>query len=174
MSWGQRGLHGTGPRRLVPAKADINDEEGWTLLPSGKVLTVDAYVSHNNCGGNKASELYDPGTGAWTCGPNTPSQMWDSSGHELGPAILMYNAKVLQFGAVPVTAIYDPVANTWTAGPTPAGGLDAADAPAVLEPNGKVLAMLSPGEFQGGCQMVEYDPSSGHSVQYSEPDELPE
>jgi hypothetical protein len=25
-------------------KFDISDEEGWTLLPSGKVLTVDAYV----------------------------------------------------------------------------------------------------------------------------------
>ena len=25
-------------------KFDINDEEGWTLLPNKKVLTVDAYV----------------------------------------------------------------------------------------------------------------------------------
>lgn len=153
-----------GPFSWVPTgtgKADVNDEEGWTLLPNGKVLTVDAYVfSTNDCGGNTASELYNPTTGQWSCGPNTPTQMWDSSGHELGPAILMYNGKVLQFGAIPATAIYDPVANSWTAGPTPAGGLDAADAPAALEPNGKVLVMLSPGEFGSGCQMVEYNPST--------------
>jgi hypothetical protein len=165
--WTWTGATGTG-------KADVNDEEGWTLLPSGKVLTVDAYVFNTNtCGGNKASELYDPGTGAWTCGPNTPVQMWDNAGHELGPAVLMYNAKVLQFGAIPATAIYDPVANSWTAGPTPAGGLDAADAPAALEPNGKVLAMLSPGEFQAGCQMVEYDPTANTITNTTNPTNCP-
>lgn len=154
-------------------KADWNDEEGWTLLPSGKLLTVDAYVSGNTCGGNTASELYDPATGAWTCGPNTPTQMWDNSGHELGPAILMFNGKVLQVGAVPATAIYDPAANTWTAGPTPAGGLDAADGPAALENNGKVLLELSPGEFQPGCQMVEYDPVSNTLANTANPGNCP-
>jgi hypothetical protein len=37
-------------------KADINDEEGWTLLPSGKILTVDAFTGTN-------SELFDPASG---------------------------------------------------------------------------------------------------------------
>src|SRR5271169_3957913 len=41
-------------------KADINDEEGWTLLPNGKVLTVDA-----NSKSNLASEIYDSVTGSW-------------------------------------------------------------------------------------------------------------
>jgi hypothetical protein len=154
-------------------KGDWNDEEGWTLLPNGKVLTVDAYVSGNTCPGQKASELYDPATGTWSCGPNTPTQMWDNAGHELGPAILMYNGKVLQVGAVPATAIYDPAANTWVAGPTPAGGLDAADAPAALEGNGKVLLELSPGEFQSGCQMVEYDPTSNALANTANPGNCP-
>jgi Abnormal spindle-like microcephaly-assoc'd, ASPM-SPD-2-Hydin len=61
---------------------------------------------------------------------------------------------------VVATAIYDLASNTWSAGPTPAGSLDQADGPGSLEPNGKVLAMLSPGLFQGGCQFVEYDPTS--------------
>jgi len=26
------------------SKSDLNDEEGWTLLPNGKVLTVDCYT----------------------------------------------------------------------------------------------------------------------------------
>ena len=43
-------------------KFDENDEEGWILLPGGKVLTVDAYVgSYNGSGMN--SEIYDPGHG---------------------------------------------------------------------------------------------------------------
>src|SRR5205823_6459853 len=50
--------------------------------------------------------------------------------------------------------------NTWTAGPTPTG-FNQADGPAALEPNGKVLAMLSPGLFQSGCKMVEYNPATG-------------
>lgn len=40
------------------------------------------------------------------------------------------------------------------------GGLNQADGPAALEPNGKVLAMLSPGLFGTGCHFVEYDPAS--------------
>lgn len=140
-------------------KADIYDEEGFTLLRSGKVLTVDAYVSGNTCGGNKASELFDPGNNTWSCGPNTPVQLWDNAGHELGPAILMHNNKVWQVGATNATAIYDPSNNTWAAGPTPANGLTGYDAPAALEPNGKVLAMLGPSGFGSGCQFVEYDPN---------------
>src|SRR5579863_2502004 len=40
-------------------KFDRNDEEGWTLLPNGKVLTVDTYtgVPYNPTGMN--SEIYD-------------------------------------------------------------------------------------------------------------------
>ena len=51
-------------------KRDINDEEGWTLLPNGKVLTVDAYVfSFDPLG--MGSEIYDPSTGAWTSADST-------------------------------------------------------------------------------------------------------
>lgn len=132
-----------------------NDEEGWTRLYNGKILTVDAW---NACGSNMGTEVYDPTAGTWTCGAKTPSQLWDSGGHELGAAVLMYNNQVIQFGAVPATAVYDVASDTWAAGPTPPGGLDQADGPSALEPNGKVLAMLSPGEFNPGCQFMEYDP----------------
>ena len=134
-----------------------NDEQGWTLLRSGQVLTVDATPA---CGSSKSSELYKPATNTWSCGPQTPVQLYNSNDQELGAAVLMYNGKVLQFGGLPsATAIYSPAANTWTAGPTPTG-FNQADGPAALEPNGKVLAMLSPGLFHVGCKMVEYDPTS--------------
>ena len=43
-------------------KFDLNDEEGWTLLPNGSVLTVDAYVRSYDVNGTN-SEIYDPASG---------------------------------------------------------------------------------------------------------------
>jgi hypothetical protein len=148
-----------------------NDEQAYTLLTNDKVMSVEAW--NTSCFANRGSELYTFGTKSWACSSATPTQMWDSSGHELGPDVMMYNGKTVQFGAVPSTAIYDVASNTWVAGPTPANGLDAADAPAALEPNGKVLAMLSPGEFAGGCQMVEYDPNSNSLASTANPANCP-
>jgi len=135
-----------------------NDESGFTALPGGKVLTVDTKTA---CGSSQSSEVYDPNASTWACGPTTPVKLYNSGDEELGAAVLMYNGKVIQFGGnVVATAVYDPAANTWSAGPTPPGGLNQADGPAALEPNGKVLAMLSPGLFGTGCHFVEYDPSN--------------
>src|SRR5215470_8133470 len=61
-------------------KFDVNDEEGWTLLPSNHVLTVDAYVfSYDSNGTN--SEIYDPQTGSWSSAGSTIVQLWDSATH---------------------------------------------------------------------------------------------
>jgi hypothetical protein len=138
-------------------KHDENDEEGWTLLPNGKVLTVDAYVSVNSCGGNMATELYTPSAGSWVCGPSTTSQEWDSTHNELGPAVLRPDGTVFQAGAIPATSIYNYVTNTWTAGPSFPGTYDIADGPAALEINGKVLLMTSPGVFLTGAVFFEWD-----------------
>ena len=154
----------TGPNTWTPSGnvlAIRNDESGWNLLPNNKVLAVDVQVN-NNCGtGNvKSSELYDPTTGTWSCAAQTPTQLWNQNDQELGAAVMMYNGKLIQFGGLPSsTAIYDVASNTWSAGPVPTG-FNQADGPAALEPNGKVLAMLSPGLFASGCKMVEYDPTT--------------
>ena len=150
-----------------------NDESGFTLLSNDLVLTIDA-KNDSNCGTAQGSELYDQGTGIWSCGPLLPVQLYNSSDEELGAAVLMYNNKVLQFGGnVVATALYDVAANTWSAGPTPANGLDQADGPAALEPNGKVLAMLSPGLFKSGCQFVEYDPATNALANTANPTHCP-
>ena len=138
-----------------------NDESGFTLLSNDKVLTVDA--KNSPCGNsiNGGAELYNQGTGTWSCTGQTPVQLYNPADEELGSAVLMYNNKVFQSGGnVVATAIYDVASGTWTAGPTPPGGLDQADGPGALEPNGKVLVDYSPGLFQGGCQFLEYDPTS--------------
>jgi len=134
-----------------------NDEGAYTLLPSGKVMMVDAWSTA--CSGFNSSEIFDPTTSAWSCGPNTPFQMWDNIGHELGPAVLMHNGKIFQVGANPVSAIYDPISNSWAPGPG-TQGFAGYDAPASLEFNGKVLEMMGPPSFLGGCQMFEYDPAA--------------
>ncbi|HWZ81957.1 MAG TPA: choice-of-anchor D domain-containing protein [Terriglobales bacterium] len=150
-----------------------NDESGFTLLSNDLVLTVDA-KNNSACGTARGSELYDQSTGLWSCGAQLPVQLYNSADEELGAAVLMYNNKVFQFGGnVVATAIYDVASNTWAAGPTPAGSLNQADGPAALEPNGKVLAMLSPGLFKGGCQFVEYDPATGNLTNAPNPTDCP-
>ncbi len=140
-------------------KADDNDEEGWVLLPNGKVLTVDCYVSGGN-GTN--SELYDPSSGSWSSAGSTVVQLWDSHGSfETGPSVLRPNGTVFATGANGIgpgnTSVYNISTGTWTPGPTFPGMLDIADGPAALLPDGNVLVDASPGVFQLGVKFFEFD-----------------
>jgi len=150
-------------------KFDINDEEGWTLLPSGKVLTVDAYVFAYDPAGT-GSEIYNPRAGAWTSAGNTPVQLWDSAAacggaafasYEVGPAVLRPDGTVFYTGSNQCgaghTAIYNTHRGTWAAGPDFPLGLNIADGPAALEPNGKVLMMASPGLFNSPSVFLEWN-----------------
>jgi hypothetical protein len=132
-----------------------NNEAGWALLQNSKVLMVDAFTNPS-CNGTLSTELLNPTTNTWGCGAPMPTQLFDNSGHELGPIVVTYGGKTLAVGAVPHTNVYDPVANTWSAGPDIPGGLVAYDGPGVLENNGKVLIMVSQTNFGPGCQMMEY------------------
>lgn len=160
-------------------KFDVNDEEGWTLLPNKKVLTVDAYVfSYDPKGTN--SEIYNPRTGSWSSAGSTIVQLWDSaaacggvnySTSEVGPAVLRPDGTVfytgsdtcqLSDGTPPVfangkTAIYNSNTGKWTPGPNFTGGNDIADGPASLEINGKVLMMASPGYGDPPSTFFEWD-----------------
>ncbi len=154
-------------------KQSNNDESGFTILTNDLILTVDAKAD-SPCDTTTGSELYDQTTGVWSCGPNTPVMLYNPNDEELGAAVLMYNNKVFQSGGnVVATAIYDVASNTWAAGPTPAGGLDQADGPSALEPNGNVLAMMSPGLFQSGCQFVEYNPTTNSLADAPNPEHCP-
>jgi hypothetical protein len=150
-------------------KFDINDEEGWTLLPNKKVLTVDAYVGVYDPTG-MGSELYNPSTGSWSAAGSTGVQLWDSSAacggkpvasYELGPGVLRPDGSVFYTGANQCgaghTAIYNSRTGKWKPGPDFPNGLDIADGPAALEPNGKVLMMASPGFGLPGSAFFEWD-----------------
>jgi hypothetical protein len=149
-------------------KFDPSVKEGWTLLPGGKVLTVDTYSGQNDPTGMN-SEIYDPVTGAWTSAGSTGVQLWDSdcggvgATHEVGPAMVRPDGTVFATGAngcgAGHTSVYDVSAGTWAPGPDFPGNLNVADGPAALEANGKVLMIASPGIFLPPPAFFEWDGS---------------
>lgn len=126
-----------------------NPESGFTLLPSGKVLTVSTNVPVGS-----DTEVFDPSSMTWVSAGRTPSPLVDPATAkggpigEIGPSILMPNGKVFAEGSTKATAIYDTQSEHWSAGPDMPiiGGLQyvAADAPSTILPNGNVLFAASP------------------------------
>jgi hypothetical protein len=137
-------------------KADLNDEEGWILLPNGKVLTVDCYTDFTfgliaHYPPHPAnSELYDPQTGTWTSAGSTINTLTDKKTAEIGPAVLRPDGTVFAVGSQGFTSIYHTNTGTWSVGPqlpeAPDGSrMTAEDAPAALLPNGNVLIAAAGG-----------------------------
>lgn len=139
-------------------KIDRHDEEGWTLLPDGTILTVDA-INAPHC------EKYIPALDQWLSAGNTPNSLEDPGSQEIGPAVLMTNGKVFATGATGFNAVYTPGSGpndpgTWVSAPkfpVIGGQLDIADGPACLLPNGKVLCDASPGIFNSPSHFFEFD-----------------
>jgi hypothetical protein len=163
LTWTATGAH----------KFDVYDEEGITLLPGGKALSIDAYVFQYNLYG-KNSELYDPTSGSWSSAGSTVVQLWDSCGgagqasSEVGPAMLRPDGTVFATGASGCgaghTAIYNTSTGVWTAGPDFPGNLGIADGPAALLPDGNVLMMAGPGIFGNGSVFFEWDGNNLNQV----------
>jgi hypothetical protein len=117
-------------------KADGYDEEAFTLLPNGKVLTVDLGIP-------KSSELYDETTGAWTPAGNTVVDFSNNACYEIGPSVLRPDGTVLQVGANTHNAVYNSITGVWKKAPdTP--GLASTDGPASILPSGNVLVEVAP------------------------------
>jgi hypothetical protein len=140
-------------------KADINDEEGWALLPSGQILTADA----NNTADPKHTEILT--SGSWASAGDSPVLLADlgtsTNSHELGPLIVRPNGTVFAVGATGYTAIYTIATKTWTQGPSfPKNAssqyYDEADGPASLLPDGNVLLAASPGVYNTPTEFFEF------------------
>lgn len=144
-------------------KADTNSEEGWTMLPGGKVLTVDVYVGESCCG--MGYQIYNPATGTWTTpANNTVVNLVNAKAAEIGPAALMPNGTVFAAGATANNAIYHVSTGTWSAAPGFGNGLDIADGPSAVLPDGNVLLNTSPGVYGVGDEFFEWDGSKLHAV----------
>jgi hypothetical protein len=138
-------------------KADDNNEEGWTLLWDGNVLTVDAYVNfYPNCPLDPTgSELYLTLLGSWISAGSTIVKLPDcgppNKSFELGPQVLRPDGTVIAFGGttsgVAHSAIFDSGTRNWAQGPdipTVSGTpYTLADAPAALLPSANVLFAAS-------------------------------
>jgi hypothetical protein len=141
-----------------------NEEETWTLLPDGSVLTVE-------CTGSFQGERYVPSLARWVSAGTPPVALVQASSNEIGPAILLPDGRVWVIGATGHTALYTPPATpdgvgAWAAGPDfPVDGnghlLEAKDAPACLLPNGQVLCVAGPagegGNFPGPTSFFLFD-----------------
>lgn len=143
-------------------KVDRFDEEGWTLLPEGNVLTVCA-INAPVC------QKYRPSTDSWISAGSTPATLCDAGSQEIGPAVLLPNGKVYATGATINNAVYTPGATgndpgSWVAAPAFGGGNDIADGPACLLPNGNVLVYVSPGVFNTPAKFMEYNPTTNTNI----------
>ena len=139
-------------------KADINNEEGWTLLSNKQLLTVDGRNGTN-------SELYVPASGKWHSAGSTIVEL--SAGLEVGPAVLRPNGAVFATGAGGHTAVYDTSTDAWRIGPdfpvVSSGQLAIADGPAALLTDGNVLCDTSvPGDL--GTYFFEFDGTNLNQV----------
>jgi hypothetical protein len=156
------------------------DEQGYTLLPSGNILTVDIWTNYP-AGGATNAEMYVPKTGTWISAGNTPVSLPDPAvcgTWEIGPAPLRGDGTVVQFGGhsgcqkptVDPTAIYTAAANLWIPGPDvpqvcgKSGKLscDLADAPAAVLPDGNILFAASAG--YGGRPTHFFEFTSGNFI----------
>jgi hypothetical protein len=153
-------------------KNDPNDEEGWTLEPDGKLLTVDTWIP-------AATQLFSPRTRSWSFAGNTapdgdPVDPFPVV--EIGPQVEMPGGNTFvvgagsstQEGTCPAadtqTALYDYATGTWAAGPEipPVGGeeYDATDGSASVLPDGNVLFEASACVYSTPTHFFLYDASS--------------
>ncbi len=145
-------------------KHDSNNEENWTLLPDGSILTVDASVSP----ATYSERFY---SGLWHK-DGTPPQLVDPPSHEVGPGVLRPDKTVFYAGSNNdagtiggKTGIYHPPSTitgvgTWTNGPSfpiiSGKRYGAKDAPATLLVNGNVLVQGSVG-FNPPSRFFEFN-----------------
>ena len=163
----------------TPAKANgTSNEETWTLLPSGAVLTVDC-ARPDLAAGVAPTPQAERFTGTtWVVDAQPAGQLVEVASSEIGPAILLPDGRVFALGATGAAGIYTPNADpqqngAWIAAPNipldaaTQGPLGAKDAPACLLPNGRVLCGVGPvtgagGDYLGPTTFFEFDPVAGH------------
>ncbi|HLK61608.1 MAG TPA: kelch repeat-containing protein, partial [Chthonomonadaceae bacterium] len=154
-----------------------SSEESWAILPDQSILTVHCYGNANSNYPSNSAAKYLPSQNTWVSAGTPVSLVQYVSQeptYEIGPFVLLPSGKCFCVGATGNTALYTPPANpadagSWSQGPTfptvVVGGtnkqLGAIDAPACLEPNGKVLCTVGPTTSNGYAYptyFYEYDP----------------
>ena len=161
------------------AQPGRTNEETWILLPDNTIVAPQCFSPFH-------SQKYIISSGVWQDEGTLPVTLVDPVMNEIGPGMLLYNGKVIFFGAANSsghgkTVVYTPPATptgkgTWTAGPDipVVGGqvMVSNDCPAALMPNGKVLftaAQFLNNNWGSPVLFFEYDPSSNTIAQAPTP-----
>jgi hypothetical protein len=157
------------------AGAAYQDEQGYELLPSGNVLTIDIWTNYPS-GGATNAEQYVPATGTWISAGKTPESLPDPSAcgnWEIGPAAMRGDGTLVAFGGntgcvagatTDPTVILTAKTGKWKAGPNlPAtcgsratSSCSVADAPAAVLPDGAILLAASAGYGDSPTHFFEY------------------
>jgi len=150
-------------------KNDPNDEEGWTLEPSGQLLTVDTWLT-------PSTELFTPTSLSWSSAGSTVTSPVNSPQVEIGPQVNVPGGNTFVVGGgtaselppepctthkAAATALYDYATASWVKGPAipTVGGLqyDSADGPGTVLPDGNVLFDVSPCVFDTPLAFLLYN-----------------
>jgi hypothetical protein len=127
------------------------DEASWVKLPDQSILTIDPFGTN--------SERYIPSLNEWLPDANVPVEIY--GGFEMGAGFMLADGRAFFLGGTGNTAFYTPSGNTntgvWQAGPVIPNGMAAADAPAAMMVNGKILCTLTP-DSGTPTSFYEYDP----------------
>ncbi len=152
-------------------KNDPNDEEGWTLEPSGQLLTIDTWLT-------PTTELFSPTSLSWSSAGNTVRSPVNSPAVEIGPQVEMPGGNTFVVGAgtgpeapdpctaktPAATALYNYAAAKWVNGPSipTIGGMqyDSADGPGSVLPDGNVLFDVSPCVYNAPLAFFLYNAGS--------------
>jgi hypothetical protein len=153
-------------------KNDPNDEEGWTLEPSGQILTIDLWLP-------PTTELFSPTSLEWSFAGNTVTSPVNTPAVEIGPQVEMPGGNTFVVGAgtanqeppeactthrAAPTALYDYATGSWRRGPaipTIEGvQYDSADGPGSILPDGNVLFDVSACVYNAPLAFDLYNASS--------------
>jgi hypothetical protein len=167
---------------VVPGtgKNEPNDEEGWTLEPNGKVLTLDVWIP-------AATQFFNPSNRTWSFAGNTDPNGDPANAFpvvEIGPQVEMPGGNVFVVGAGSSTqeaptacttnaptenALYNYKAGTWSAAAEiPAIGgeqYDSTDGPGSTLPDGNVLFDASACVYNTPTHFFVYNASSNTITQ---------
>jgi hypothetical protein len=154
--------------------SNIGDTESSSLLlPDGSVMV-----------GSRAFQRYLPDTNTWVDTALPPggynALMLASGSDEFGPMVLLHDGRALVLGANENNALYTPPAvatdpGTWTAAAPVPAGLSHGDAPSVVEPDGRVLSVVTTDNSGLGLApaiFYEYDPPTDSWTQIATPSNL--
>ncbi len=143
-------------------KADINDEESWSVLFDGRIVTADANGGQSGSD-IQHSEIYDPKTDMWSSLPEVPVALDDTTAsgggsHEVGPEMTRPDGTIVAIGGTDHNAVFDPSTMTWTALADTPGGYATVDGPGATLPNGNVIFATAPydnADFAPGTKWYE-------------------